>query len=74
MAQMIVFIPYCKKSQISAPCAGIFKPFMGARNRVGRNRVVVPARQDTQPGGIGSLESIFGLLQSLKIRALVRGP
>ncbi len=34
-----------------------------------RNRVVVPARQATQPGGIGSLESILGLLQSLKIRA-----
>ncbi len=33
------------------------------------NRVVVPARQATQPGGIGSLESILGLLKSLKIRA-----
>ncbi len=32
--------------------------------------VVVPARQDTQPGGIGSLESILGLLIRLKIRAL----
>ncbi len=32
---------------------------------------MVPARQATQPGGIGSLESIFGLLKSLKIRALV---
>jgi hypothetical protein len=35
-----------------------------------RNRVVVPARQATQPGGIGSLESILELLQSFKIRAL----
>ena len=43
---------------------------MGARNRVG-NRVVVPARQATQPGGIGFLESILGLLKSLKIRARV---
>jgi hypothetical protein len=34
------------------------------------NRVVVPARQATQPGGIGFLESILGLLRSLKIRAL----
>ncbi len=34
-----------------------------------RNRVVVPARQATQPGGIGSLESILGLLKNLKIRA-----
>jgi hypothetical protein len=28
------------------------------------NRVVVPARQATQPAGIGSLESILGLLKS----------
>ncbi len=28
------------------------------------------ARQATEPGGIGSLESILGLLKSLKIRAL----
>ncbi len=35
-----------------------------------RNRVSLPARQATQPGGIGFLESIFGLLKSLKIRAL----
>ncbi len=38
-----------------------------------RNKVVVPARQATQPGGIGSLESILGLLESLKIRALYVG-
>ncbi len=37
------------------------------------NRVVVPARLATQPGGIGSLESILGLLKSLKIRAQDRG-
>jgi hypothetical protein len=36
------------------------------------NRVVVPARQATQPGGIGSLGLIFGLLKSLKIRALTK--
>ncbi len=35
-----------------------------------RNRVVVPARQAMQPFGIGSLESILGILKSLKIRAL----
>jgi hypothetical protein len=29
----------------------------------------VPARQATQPGGVGSLESILGLFKSLKIRA-----
>ncbi len=34
-----------------------------------RNTVFVPARQATQPSGIGSLESILGLLISLKIRA-----
>ncbi len=33
------------------------------------NRVVVPARQATQPGGIDSPESILELLKSLKIRA-----
>jgi hypothetical protein len=36
-----------------------------------RNRVVVPARQASQPSGISSLESILGLLKSLKIRAQV---
>jgi hypothetical protein len=34
-----------------------------------RIRVVVPARQDTQPGGIGFSESILGLFKSLQIRA-----
>ncbi len=34
------------------------------------NRVVVAARQATKPRGIGSLESILGLLKSLNIRAL----
>jgi hypothetical protein len=42
-------------------CAGIFKQSVGAR-KPSRNRVVVPARQATQPGRIGSLESILGLL------------
>ena len=37
-----------------------------------RNRAVVPTRQATQPGGIGSLKSSPGLLKSLKIRALCR--
>jgi hypothetical protein len=46
--------------------AGIFKQSVGATNRVGM--VVVPARQATQPGGIGSLESIPGPLKSLKYR------
>jgi hypothetical protein len=36
------------------------------------NRVVVPARQVTQPGGTGSLESNFGLLKSLKGSAFTR--
>jgi hypothetical protein len=31
-----------------------------------RYRVIVPARQATQPGGIGSLESILGLLKTFK--------
>jgi hypothetical protein len=33
------------------------------------NKVVVQARHATQPGGIGFLEWILGLLKSLKIRA-----
>jgi hypothetical protein len=33
------------------------------------NRVVIAARQATQAGRIGSLESILWLLKSLKIRA-----
>ncbi len=45
--------------------AGIFKESMGARNRV-----IVPARQATQAGGIHSLESILGLHKRLKILAL----
>jgi hypothetical protein len=46
--------------------------FMGARNRVG-NRVVVPARQATQPWRNWFLGiDIFGLLKSLKIRALTK--
>jgi hypothetical protein len=49
-------------------CAGIFKPSMGVMNR---NSVVVLSRQATQPGGIGSLDSILELLKNLKIRALV---
>ncbi len=47
----------------------IFKQSIGARNRVGR-LVAVPTRQASQPGGIGSLESILELLKCLKIRAL----
>ncbi len=36
-----------------------------------RKRVVVAAaRLAKQPGGIGSLESILGLLKGLKVRAL----
>ncbi len=42
---------------------------MEARRR-SNNRVVVPTRQATQADGIGSLESILGLLKSVKIRAL----
>jgi hypothetical protein len=34
-----------------------------------RNRVVVPARQATQTGAIGSLQSILGLHKRFKIRA-----
>jgi hypothetical protein len=43
---------------------------MGAENRVGIGLSYRPAKV-TQSGGIGSLESILGLLKSLKIRAQV---
>jgi hypothetical protein len=49
--------------------AGISKQSMGARNRVGIGLSYRPARLHIKPGGIGSLESILGLLKSLKIRA-----
>ncbi len=38
------------------------------------NRVVVPARQAAQAGGIDSLEAIHGLLKSFNIRAQVIYP
>jgi hypothetical protein len=41
------------------------------RKETNRNKVVVPATQAPQPSGIGSKESILGLLKSLKIRAQV---
>ncbi len=44
--------------------------FLNSLNRVGIGLSYIPARQATQPGGIGSLESILGLLKSLKIQAL----
>ncbi len=50
-------------------CAGILEQSMGARNRV--NWVAVPARQASQAGEIDSLESIPGLLNSLKIPSLI---
>jgi hypothetical protein len=49
--------------------AEIFKQYLGARNRV--NMVAEPAHQTTQHCGIGFLESILGLLKSLKIRAQI---
>jgi hypothetical protein len=58
-------------AQRIVPRAGIFKQAMGARKRVGLG--LSYQRQATQPGRIGSLESILGLLNSLKIRAPVAG-
>jgi hypothetical protein len=45
--------------------AGIYEQSMGAVEP-SRNRVILPARQATKAGGIDSLESIPGLLKSLK--------
>jgi hypothetical protein len=47
------------------PCAGIIKQSMGARKRVGIGLSYRPG-QATQPGGIGFLKSILGLLKSFK--------
>jgi hypothetical protein len=49
--------------------AGIFKQSMGARNRGGIYRFIVPARQATWAGRNHSLESIPGLHKRLKLRA-----
>jgi hypothetical protein len=51
-------------------CAGIFKQSLRGAKAPSKNRVVITGPPgNTQPGGIGSLESILGLLKSLKIRA-----
>ncbi len=47
-------------------CAGILEQSMGAKDP-SRNRLVVPARRATKAGGIEPLESIPGLLKSIKI-------
>ncbi len=49
--------------------AGIFEQSMGPGTKY-RKRVLVPARQATQTGGINSLESISGHHRSLKIPPL----
>jgi hypothetical protein len=54
-----------------ATTARIFRQSMCARNQVGTG-LSGPARQATQAYRIDSLESIFGHLKSLKIRALIR--
>jgi hypothetical protein len=52
-----------------ALCAGILKPSMRARNRVGKGLAYRPARLHRL--GIDSLESILGPLKSLKMPSLV---
>jgi hypothetical protein len=47
-------------------CAGIFKQFMGARNRV---EIRLSYRPDRQHSLAWSLDSFLGLLKSIKIRA-----
>ncbi len=55
------------QTHIRIICAGIFKQSMGARNRVGIELSYRPTRlHTTQPGGVGSLKSILGLIESLK--------
>ncbi len=52
-------------------CAGNFKQYLGAKNRVGIG-LSYPARQATYAGGSDSLESIFVLLKSYYIVNLIR--
>ncbi len=48
-------------------CAGIFKQSMGARNREGTGLSYRPSRLHGLTELDGSMESILGLLESLKI-------
>ncbi len=48
----------------------LVQEFLRAWKEPSKNRVVVPIRQATKAGGIDSLESIPGLLKSLKILVL----
>jgi hypothetical protein len=50
-------------------CAGILEQSMGAMNRLGIGLSYRPDRS-TKAGGIDSLESISGILKSLKIPPL----
>jgi hypothetical protein len=69
-SSVLVMLYSGTRKYITQICAGISKQSMGGLEPSG-NRIVVPAaRQATRPEGIGSLESILGLLESLKIRAL----
>jgi hypothetical protein len=56
-------------TSVNHPCIFLLLEMLNNLWKLGteyRNSVVVPARQATQPGGIGSLESILGLFYSLK--------
>ena len=63
-------IPRNRFRQPMQPAVLVFLNNLYGGQEPRRNRVVVPARQVTQPGGIGPLKSILGILKSLKIRAL----
>jgi hypothetical protein len=52
-ARSVTLLTAAPSNKINS-CAGIFKQSM---------KVVVPARKATQPGGIGSLESILGFFK-----------
>ena len=63
-------VAFCKfQAELgSRICVGILEQSMGAKNRVGIGLSTGP-RKATKAGGINSLESIPGLLKSLKVRA-----
>jgi hypothetical protein len=71
------FLPFLRQSRQklgkgSLSCAGIFKQSVGTRKRVGIGLSYRPARLHRLLAEFDSLDSIPGLLKSLKIRALVQ--
>jgi hypothetical protein len=65
LCMLFVIVMEWEVLDFAAFCAGIFKQSMGARNQVGIEWSFRPARLHSL-SGIGSLESILGLLKKFK--------